>query len=109
MKPAAIPEDVQKKVEEVIEKFNKKTFGKEAGGFVVRFKGKHLYLDRDEDGDVSPMCRLTYTGTMDGWKFAMFKWSDERYDAEEFGFPGEEHLDGTVEGAMKAALEAYEG
>ena len=29
------------------------------------------------------------------------------YDAEEWFFPGEEHIDGTIEGAMKAGLEAY--
>ena len=30
-----------------------------------------------------------------------------RYDAEEWLFPGSQHIDGTVEGAMRAGLEAY--
>ncbi len=39
--------------------------------------------------------------------FAIFKWSREDYDPEEWFFPGVEHVDGTIEGAMKAGLEAY--
>jgi hypothetical protein len=53
------------------------------------------------------MCRLTYTGKMDGWEFAIFKWSDEAYDPDEWFFPGFEEVDGTVQGAMRAGLEAY--
>jgi len=37
----------------------------------------------------------------------IFKYSDERYDPEEWLFPGGGHVDGTVEGAMRAGLEAY--
>lgn len=44
---------------------------------------------------------------MDNWEFAIFKHSDERYDAEEWFFPGAGWMDGTIEGAMKAGLEAY--
>jgi hypothetical protein len=36
-----------------------------------------------------------------------YKYSDERYDEEEWFFPGAGHVDGTIEGAMKAGLEAY--
>jgi len=35
------------------------------------------------------------------------KYSDERYDPDEWMFPGAESLDGTIEGALKAGLEAY--
>ena len=41
------------------------------------------------------------------WTFAIFKYSSDRYDPEEWLFPGYGHLDGTVEGAMRAGLEAY--
>jgi len=44
---------------------------------------------------------------MDAWEFAIFKWSSERYDPEEWMFPGSEWVDGTIEGAMKAGLQAY--
>lgn len=50
---------------------------------------------------------MIYTGAMDGWEFAIFKYSDERYDPDEWFIPGSEHIDGTVEGAMRAGLEAY--
>jgi hypothetical protein len=50
---------------------------------------------------------LEYTGGIDNWDFAIFKYSDERYDPKEWFFPGAGHVDGTVEGAMKAGLEAY--
>jgi hypothetical protein len=51
--------------------------------------------------------RLTYTGDPASWEFAIYKYSDERYDAAEWLFPGSEHVDGTIEGALKAGLEAY--
>ena len=44
---------------------------------------------------------------MEKWSFAIYKYSDERYDAEEWFFPGVGHINGTLEGAMKAGLEAY--
>lgn len=50
---------------------------------------------------------LTYTGDMDGWEFAIFKYSNERYNPDEWMFPGSEYIDGTVKGALKACVEAY--
>jgi len=44
---------------------------------------------------------------MNGWDFAIFKWSSETYDPNEWMFPGSGLVDGTVEGAMRAGLEAY--
>jgi putative transposase len=43
----------------------------------------------------------------DRWEFAIYKYSDERYDADEWLFPGAGYVDGTLEGAMRAGLEAY--
>jgi hypothetical protein len=70
-------------------------------------EGGYLYLDRMDYGAKSQVCRLTYTDDADKWEFAIFKHSDERYDAEEWFFPGSEHVDGTIAGAMKAGLDAY--
>ena len=70
-------------------------------------RGKFLYLDRSDYGRIGPVCRLTYTGDMDDWEFAIFKWSSETYDPDEWMFPGSGEVDGTVKGAMKAGLEAY--
>ena len=44
---------------------------------------------------------------MNEWEFAIYKYSDERYDPNEWMFPGAEYLNGTIEGALKAGLEAY--
>ena len=56
---------------------------------------------------MSQICRLTYTGDMEDWEFAIFKYSSERYDPDEWMFPGSGELDGSVEGAMRAGLAAY--
>ena len=53
------------------------------------------------------MARLEYLGKIDEWDFAIFKWSTEAYDPEEWFFPGAELVDGTIEGAMMAGLEGY--
>jgi len=66
-----------------------------------------LYLKRNEYHTISPIGRLTYSGDMEDWDFAIYKWSSEKYDPDEFLFPGREHLNGTIEGALKAGMEAY--
>lgn len=104
-----IPEDVKKQVEEMIRHFNQNHL-KGAGCFYEsRYQGKYLYLDRKEEGQgqACPICRLKFTGKIKGWDFAIYKYSSDRYDADEWFFPGQEFIDGTVEGAMKAGMEAY--
>lgn len=51
--------------------------------------------------------RLKYSGEIDDWDFAVFRYSREIYDADECMFPGAEHLDGTIEGALRAGMEIY--
>jgi len=50
---------------------------------------------------------LKYTGDLTKWEFAIFKYSREIYDPEEWFFPGSQYVDGTIEGAMRAGREAY--
>ncbi len=107
MSGGTIPKEIKVWVEERVADFNKKTFKDACVGYRARFRGRFLYLDRDEFGKTGPICRLTYTGKRDDWEFAIFKWSDERYDPDEWFFPGAEDVDGTVEGAMRAGLKAY--
>jgi hypothetical protein len=76
-------------------------------GYSARFKGKYLYLDRVDHVKPSPICRLIWTGAMDKWEFAIYKYSDEIYDPEEWFFTGAGKVDGTVTGAMEAGVEAY--
>ena len=78
------------------------------GEFVPRFRGAYLYLDRiGHDQRPSQICRLKWTGTMDKWEFAIYKYSQSRYDPEEWFFPGSGEVDGTVAGAMRAGNLAY--
>ncbi|MEZ4769334.1 MAG: hypothetical protein R2844_13020 [Caldilineales bacterium] len=67
-----------------------------------------MYLGHERrGGGFWPVCRLTYTGDMINWEFAIYKYSDEGYDPDEWLFPGAGRLDGTIEGAMRAGLRAY--
>jgi hypothetical protein len=101
-----IPDEVKAQVNEIVARFNEGS-NDPTCYYVARFRGLYLYLDRSDFGQVGPICRLKYTGHMDNWEFAIFKWSTERYDPDEWFFPGSEYVDGTVEGAMMAGLHAY--
>lgn len=114
MSKESIPPDIQAQAHKLIDKFNQEHFNdedfKEFGivGYSARFKSKYLYLDRDDVGCPSPICRLTWYGSMDNWDFAIYKYSDNRYDPDEWSFPGTKYVDGTVTGAMKAGMETYQ-
>jgi hypothetical protein len=115
----AIPLEIQTEVQKIVEDFNHKKFmevspilrkligGPTNYGYAARFKGKFLHLDRIERGKPSPICRLTWTGTIDKWEFAIYKYSDNCYDPEEWFFTGAEKVDGTITGAMEAGMAAY--
>jgi hypothetical protein len=102
-----IPDAVKTEVATIVQHFNTTVIRNSHCLYVPRYRGKFLYLDRQDYGRLSPICRLEYTGKMEKWSFAIYKYSDERYDEEEWFFPGSEHVDGTLEGALKAGLEAY--
>ena len=107
MRKKAIPDDVREKVEEIVDRFNKNTFRSGDCYYEATFRGKHFYLNRCDYGKTGPICRFTYNGKMDNWEFAIFKWSTETYDSDEWMFPGSGEIDGTVDGAMMAGLQAY--
>jgi len=109
MKKSTIPEEVKQEMNNIIDEFNKKTFHDRMDrvAYYAEFKGKFLYLNRKEYGNISPVARLTYSGNKKNWDFAIFRWSIEQYDPEEDYFPGVQYVDGTIEGAMKAGLKAY--
>ena len=103
-----IPVQVKEEALRVVEQFNQKDLADTGSRYVPRFKGKYLYLDREGSGDVGHICRLEYAGPKRGWYFAIYKYSDERYDEEDWFFPGNELVDGTVKGALKAGMKAYD-
>lgn len=45
---------------------------------------------------------------MGNWTFAIFKYSSNYYSETEWFFPGSNLVDGIVEGAMSAGMEAYQ-
>ena len=107
MGSCGIPANVREDVVRIIEQFNRKLPAHYNCIYSARFRGCFLYLDRDDDGVVGPICRLQYNGDMKNWSFAIYKFSSDRYDPNETWFPGYHLVDGTVEGAMKAGMEAY--
>ena len=108
MAKSIISKEVQQEAAELIGAFNKKTFkGSTDFMYIPKFKGNFLYLNRKEFDRISPVARLKYTGDIKKWDFAIFKWSRETYDPDEWFFPGSKHVNGTIEGAMKAGLAAY--
>ena len=101
-----IPEDIRRQADDIVKRFSER-YGDANHFYTTRYKGQYLYLDRFDDGVVSSICRLKHNGKIDNWDFAIFKYSSERYDPEEWFFPGSEYVDGTIEGAMNAGLHAY--
>ena len=105
---AKIQARLKQKIDKVVQQFNDHELKGINSYYATRYKGRYLYLDRNDYGTGErEICRLTYTGERDNWEFAIFKHSRDRYDPEEMFFPGAEFVDGTIEGAMKAGLEAY--
>ena len=108
MAKTKISSDVQKKVQSIIADFNKKTFSKTPEfSYFATFKGNYFYLNRQEGNKDSPIARLKYNRNFTDWDFSIFKWSSEQYDPDEFMFPGAKHVNGTIEGALKAGHQAY--
>ncbi len=107
MSSKTIPQDIRAQVEAIVARFNRTVVRDRGAFFSVRFRGRYVYLDRDNYGFIGPRGRLTWTGDMAQWDFAIYKYSSERYDPEEGMFSGAGHLDGTVEGALRACVEAY--
>jgi len=102
-----IPPEVRKQVNTIVDRFNQTVIKDAYSFYVTRYKGRFLYLDRYMGKSIGPVCRLEYTGHIKKWEFAIYKYSSERYDPDEWFFPGAGLADGTVEGAMKAGLKAY--
>ena len=74
----------------------------------MRFRGRHAYVDRaDNNENAYQIFRLTYTGEMEHWNFAIYKHSSNCYDSEEWFFPGPQLVDGTIQDAPKGGLEAF--
>jgi hypothetical protein len=102
-----IPDAVKAQMADRITALNREAFQDPHVSYRPRYQGALLYLDRCDYGRVGRIGRLTYAGSLDRWEFAIYRYSDERYDQDEWLFPGAEELDGTIEGAMRAGIAAY--
>ena len=130
-KSKSIPKEIKNKVLEIVEAFNKE----HNTTFLMTFRGQFAYLAKTEERPMSnifqkiiaqkmgiplsqmskkktpkietKLGRLKYNGQIDNWDFAVFKYSREFYDPDEWMFPGAEELDGTIEGALIAGQEIY--
>jgi hypothetical protein len=107
MAKQSIPVEIKQQVDAIVERFNHEVVQDMHRFFETRYRGLYVYLDRRSGYTVSQRGRIKYTGAMDEWEFAIFKYSSETYDPNEWFFPGSQHLNGTVEGALKACLDAY--
>ncbi len=103
----SIPKKVKEEVVELIKQFNQKELVNSDKAYTARFKGKFLFLDRNDYGNTGLICRLEYTGRINQWEFAIYKYSRGDYSPDECFFPGEDHIDGSIQGAMLCGLEAY--
>jgi len=130
-KSKSIPKEIKNKVLEIVEAFNKE----HNTTFLMTFRGQFAYLAKTEERPMAnifqkiiaqkmgiplsqmskkktpkietKLGRLKYNGQIDNWDFAVFKYSREFYDPDEWMFPGAEELDGTIEGALIAGQEIY--
>jgi len=109
MKIKMIPKEIKEEVLKIVDEFNNEELDliNDFFRYVAEFRGKYLYLKTKKYDMVSPIARLTYSGDMDKWEFAIYRYSSEKYDGEECLFPGFECFDGTIKGALYAGNTAY--
>ena len=112
-----IPKEIKEEVLEIVEAYNKQ----HKKTFQMTFRAQYAYLSKTEPiiGGViglliqgrkpveTKLGRLKWTGEMNKWEFAVFRYSREFYDPDEWMFPGAEEIDGTIEGALAAGEQIY--
>ena len=129
----SIPKQVKNEVLEIVEVFNEEY----KTTFQMTFRGQFAYLAKTEKQQINTantfrqmiaqklgiqikqahaqnatviqtkLGRLKYNGQMDNWDFAVFKYSREFYDADDWMFPGAMNLNGTIRGALSTGIELY--
>jgi len=83
--------DIKAQVDAIVARFNAEQLrDRPWAHYVTTYRGAHLYLGHQRGGRVWPVCRLTYTGDMNHWEFAIYKYSDEHYDRRSGSSTGQE-------------------
>ena len=102
-----IPLSIQSDLQIRADIFRRKFLPKVSWRFIADARGKFIYLRRlMHDGFCQNLGRLTYSKSIAKMPFAIFRNCTEKYDSKT-DFPGAHHLDGTLEGALQAIIEAY--
>jgi hypothetical protein len=108
MKDYTVPIDIQSALGDRATNFCKNELARARYRFFTDARGKFIYLIRvSSDGSLQRLGRLTYEGDTENMEFAIFKSRTGKYDSKERSFPGSQHLNGKIEGALKALVEAY--
>ena len=101
-KPRITPE-IKQQADAIVARFNAEVLqGRPWAHYVTTYRSTSLFLGHQRGGKFRPVCRLTYTGDMNNWGFAIYKYSDVCYDPDEWFFPGAGELDGTIVAAGMA-------
>jgi len=107
MAKKVISDETRKQISKIVQAFNEKELAGTGVEYSTRYRGKYLYLDRSTFGRKEPICRLEYNGKIDDWDFAIFRWSTERYDGEDWSFRGFYLYERTIESALRVGMVAY--
>lgn len=104
-----ITKEIKEEIIRIIDGFNNEELDliNDFYKYIAEFKGKYVYIKIKRYDLISPVARLTYSGEINDWEFAIYKYSSDEYDIDEIFFPGVEYLDGTVKGALYACNTAY--
>ena len=103
MKKNKIPQGVKDEALKTVKTYNEQN----NTNYFIYFKGQFAYLERADKKIPTKIGRLKYLPNKKKWDFAVYRYTKERYDPDEWMFPGQGLLDGTIEGAMKAGMEIY--
>ena len=121
----SIPDEIKKEVLKIVDDYNKEF----ETMFQATFRTQYCYISRFDQARQLPafnffgisfkrnvpddrimetnLGRLKWTGNMNEWEFAVYKYSRENYDPDEWFFPGARELDGTVLGVLKLGYTIY--
>jgi hypothetical protein len=64
MERKRLPNEVKTQVEDIVARFHATEIRDPRCRYVPRYRGRFLYLDREDYGRLHPICRLEYTGRM---------------------------------------------
>ena len=118
---ASIPETIRQVLQDRLERHARTAWSERCARVDVRFRGKYAYVDVLETNQwVMPgvseeakeriqqtptkLCRLTWTGDPNSWRFAFYKYSDERYEPS---ITHDGSLAGSPEACFDTAAQAY--